>query len=81
VSEMPTVETASPPLASKDTFRILIMDTVEHVNLLKKVCKAAGHSVVPAHTIEEALAFLNNTNHVDVIICAAYLEDESMFDF
>ncbi len=33
------------------------------------------------HTIEEAFAFLDGRNHADVIICAAYLEDESMFEF
>jgi CheY-like chemotaxis protein len=77
----PDVEKACPERAAKDTFRILIMDTVDHVNQLKEACKAAGHSVVPAHTIEEAFAFLDTTNHADVIICAAYLEDESMFEF
>ena len=57
------------------------MDTIGHVNQLKKACKAAGHSVEPAHTIKEAFAFLDTKNHADVIICAAYLEDESMFEF
>jgi CheY-like chemotaxis protein len=79
----PKVEpaTARAQLAPKDTFRILIMDTVEHTQQLKVACKDAGHSVVPAHTIEEAFAFLNGKNHADVIVCAAYLEDESMFEF
>jgi CheY-like chemotaxis protein len=79
--EVPKVENATPELAAKDTFRILIMDTFEHVDQLKKACKAAGHSVVPAHTIKEAFAFLDGKNHADVIICAAYLEDESLFEF
>lgn len=79
----PKVEPANPDskLAAKDTFRILIMDTVEHVNQLKIACKEVGHSVIPAHTIKEAIAFLDGKNHADVIICAAYLEDESMFEF
>ncbi|MBC7998591.1 MAG: hypothetical protein IAF58_11640 [Leptolyngbya sp.] len=79
----PKVELANPEskLAAKYTFRILIMDTVEHVNQLKIACKNAGHSVIPAHTIKEAFAFLDGKNHADVIICAAYLEDESMFEF
>jgi CheY-like chemotaxis protein len=77
----PEVEPATPQLAAKDTFRILIMDTVEHVDQLKAACKDAGHSVVPAHTIEEAFAFLDGKNHADVIVCAAYLEDESMLEF
>jgi CheY-like chemotaxis protein len=36
---------------------------------------------VSAQTIKDAFAFLNNENHADVIICAAYLENESMVEF
>jgi CheY-like chemotaxis protein len=79
--EKPKVEPATPKLAAKDTFRILILDDIEHVNLLKAACKNAGHSVVPAHTVREAMQFLDTTNHADVIICAAYLEDENIFEF
>jgi CheY-like chemotaxis protein len=81
--EEPKVEPAYPEskLAAKDTFRILIMDTVEHTDQLKDACKDAGHSVVAAQSIKEAFAFLDGKNHADVIVCAAYLEDESMFDF
>jgi CheY-like chemotaxis protein len=77
----PKVEAATPELAAKDTFRILIMDTIEHVNQLKEACKDAGHSVVAAHSIQEAFAFLDGKNHADVIVCAAYMENESMFEF
>ena len=79
----PEVESASlqARLAEKDTFRILIMDSPEHTNLLKAACKDAGHSVVASHSIDEAFAFLDGKNHADVIVCAAYLEDESLFDF
>jgi CheY-like chemotaxis protein len=77
----PAIELAIHVRAPKDTFRILIMDTVAHTDQLKEACKNAGHSVVPAHTIREAFAFLDGTNHADVIVCAAYLEDESMFEF
>jgi CheY-like chemotaxis protein len=77
----PKVEPATPELAAKDTFRILILDTVEHTDQLKAVCKNAGHSVIAVQTIQEAFAFLDGKNHADVIVCAAYLEDESMFSF
>lgn len=77
----PKLEKATPQLAAKDTFRILILDDIEHVNQLKAACKNAGHSVVPAHTVREAMTFLDGTNHADVIICAAYLEDENIFQF
>lgn len=66
---------------ARDTFRILIMDKVEHADLLKAACKDVGYSVVGAHSIEESFAFLNGKDHADVIICAAYLEDESLFEF
>jgi CheY-like chemotaxis protein len=81
MTEEPKVEQATPRLAAKDTFRILIMDTVEHTDELKAACKDAGHSVVAAQTIKEAFAFLDDKDHADVIVCAAYLEDESMFEF
>lgn len=68
-------------LAPKDTYRILIMDSVENADLLKEACKDVGFSVAAAHTIKEAFAFLDGANHADVIICAAYLEDESLFEF
>jgi len=77
----PKVEPATPELAPKDTFRILILDDIEHVNQLKAACKNAGHSVVPAHTVKDAMTFLDTKNHADVIICAAYLEDENIFEF
>ena len=83
MTEEPKVEPATPDakLPAKDTFRILIMDTVEHTDQLKAACKDVGHSVVAAQTIEEAFAFLDGKDHADVIVCAAYLEDESVFDF
>lgn len=79
----PAVEAAAPRsrLPAEETFRILIMDNVEHTDLLKTACKEVGHSVIAAHSIEESFAFLNGKDHADVIVCAAYLEDESLFDF
>ncbi len=83
MTEEPQVEPATPKakLSAKDTFRILIMDTLEHTDQLKASCKDAGHSVVAAHSIQESFAFLDGKDHADVVICAAYLEDESMFEF
>jgi len=79
----PKIEPANneAKVPAKDTFRILIVDTIENTLQLKMACKEAGHSVVAAHKIDEAIAFLDNEDHADVIVCAAYLEDESMFDF
>jgi len=79
----PQVEpaTADAKLAPEDTFSILILDTLENADLLKTACKDVGHDVVGAHTIAEAFAFLDGKDHADVIVCAAYLEDESLFDF
>ncbi len=79
----PKIEQASPgsKLAPSETYRILILDTVEHIDQLKHACKDAGHSVVSALTIAEAFAFLEGKDNADLIVCAAYLEDESLFDF
>lgn len=77
----PVVESPTNRQPGKDTFRILIMDTPEHTELLKTACKEAGHAVVAAHSIAESFAFLDDKDHADVIVCAAYLEDESLFDF
>lgn len=64
-----------------NTWRILIIDTPQHIEMLKEACKECGYDVVGAPTIEEAWLFLNGKDHVDVIVCAAHLEDESMFAF
>ena len=77
----PEIEPGKRTLARSDTYRILIMDTVAHTNQLKNACKDMGHSVIAAHSIEEAFAFLDGKDHADVVVCAAYLENESMFDF
>ena len=79
----PKIEQATPEarVAPSETYRILIMDTVEHSDQLKQACKEAGHSVAIAHTIAEAFAFLEGKDNADLIVCAAYLEDESLFDF
>ncbi|MBY0548435.1 MAG: response regulator [Candidatus Obscuribacterales bacterium] len=83
MTDEPKVEeaTGADKLSAKNTFRILIMDTPQHVAQLKAACNDAGHSVVSAHTIKEAFLFLDGKNHADVIVCAAHLEDESMFEF
>ena len=77
----PEVETATPELAAADTFRILVLDKHEHVEQLKAACKNAGHSVVPAYSVDQATEFLAGPHHADVIICAAYLEDQNIFEF
>lgn len=83
MTDEPKVEKATPEckLPSKDTFRILIVDTVEHTDQLKAACKDVGHDVVAAQSIKEAFAFLDGKDHADVVVCAAYLEDESVFEF
>lgn len=81
IRKEPKVEPATPVLAPKDTFRILIMDSVEHTELLSEACKNAGHSVIAAHSVQEAFAFLDGKDHADVVVCAAYMQDESVFDF
>lgn len=64
-----------------ETWRILFVDSQEHNDLLKEACKKYGYAVIGASTLEEAWLFLNGRDHVDVIVCAAHLEEESMFQF
>ncbi len=79
----PEVELANADarLAAKDTFRISFLDSLAHTNQLKAACQAVGYSVVAAQSIADAFALLNGKNHADVVVCAAYLEDESVFEF
>ena len=81
--EEPDVEYPAPQDARSpmETWRILFLDSPENVEKLKDACKHAGYAVVGAHTIEEAWAFLDGKDRVDVIVCAAHLEEGSMFDF
>lgn len=65
----------------QETWRILFLDSAENIEQLKGTCKDVGYVVVGATTIEEAWAFLQGKNHADVIVCAAHLEQESMFEF
>jgi hypothetical protein len=45
--------------------------------------RRARHACLSAvdANIEEAFAFLDGKDHADVIVCAAHLEEESMFEF
>ena len=76
--EHPITGDAKPPM---QTWRILFLDSAEHVEQLKGACKKCGYAVIGSTTIEEAWAFLDGKDHVDVIVCAAHLEEESMFQF
>jgi CheY-like chemotaxis protein len=59
----------------------LTLENPANVEKLKEACKEAGHQVVPAHTIAAAVAFLETKDHVDIIVAAAHLENESVFEF
>jgi len=78
VLEHPAPEDARPPMK---TWRILFLDSADNVETLKDACKDVGYAVVGALTVAEAWAFLDGKDHVDVIVCAAHLEEESMFEF
>jgi CheY-like chemotaxis protein len=76
--EHPAPRNARSPMK---TWRILFLDSAENIQQLKAACKDVGYTVVGAVTIEQAWAFLDGKDHADVIVCAAYLEEESMFEF
>lgn len=76
--EHPTAQNAKAPMK---TWRILFLDEAERVEKLKAACLDGGYVVVGATTVKEAWAFLDGKDHADVIVCAAHLEEESMFEF
>ena len=76
--ERPVAADAKPP---QETWRILFLDSVENTVQLKEACKKVGYVVVGATTLKEAWAFIDGKDHVDVIVCAAHLEEGSMFQF
>lgn len=62
-------------------YRILALDTSEHIELLQLAAQEAGHEVVAVTRIAEAMNFLDTKDHVDVVVSAVHLEQESVFDF
>ena len=78
VLEHPSDENAKTP---DKTWRLLFLDNFENNRQLKLTCKDEGYAVVSALTMQDAWAFLDGKDHVDVIVCAAHLQEESVFDF
>ena len=76
--ELPVAADAKSP---HQTWRILFLDNEENITQLKNACKKMGYAVVGSTTIQDAWTFLNGKDHVDVIVCAAHLEEESVFQF
>jgi CheY-like chemotaxis protein len=83
MSQEPTLEHPAAANAKPEdqTWRILFLDNAENVEQLKMSCKEVGYVVAGATTLGEAWAFLDGKDHVDVIVCAAHLEQDSMFEF
>jgi CheY-like chemotaxis protein len=77
----PQIEEPFKQLPPLDTYRILTLENEENIEKLKNACKAAGHEVVPMLTIKHAMAFLETKDHVDCIVAAAHLQNESVFEF
>jgi CheY-like chemotaxis protein len=78
---MTEIEAPTRKLPPNDTYRILTLENPDNIEKLKEACKAAGNQVVPVRTITEAMVFLETKDHVDVIVAAAHLQNESVFDF
>jgi len=78
---MTEIETPTLRLPPNDTYRILTLENPENIAKLKDACKSAGQQVVPVQSITEAMVFLETKDHVDVIVAAAHLQNESVFEF
>lgn len=76
--EYPAPKNARSPMK---TWRVLFLDSAENIKKLKDAGKDAGYTVVGALSIKKAWAFLDGKDHADVIVCAAHLEEESVFEF
>ncbi len=67
---------------TSENYRILVLAGKEdHMTRLSEACQEAGQETVCCKTIEDAFAFLETKNHVDVIVAEAFMENESVFDF
>jgi CheY-like chemotaxis protein len=64
-----------------EAYRILVLDTAEHINRLERACREGGHEIVSVSHIAEGLEFLRRKDKVDVVVSAVHLEGESVFDF
>ncbi|MDZ4832823.1 MAG: hypothetical protein SGJ27_03385 [Candidatus Melainabacteria bacterium] len=78
---MTEIEAPTRKLPPNDTYRILTLENPDNIAKLKEACKAAGNQVVPVRSITEAMVFLETKDHVDVIVAAAHLQNESVFEF
>ncbi len=78
---MTEIEQPTTHLPPRQTYRILTLENPENIEKLKEACKQAGHQVVPVLTINEAMRFLDTKDHVDIIVAAAHLQNESVFHF
>lgn len=68
-------------LPPEETYRILILnDNAKHANVIKTVCKDAGHEVVSVSTVDESMDFLETKDHVDVIVSEGFLETDNVFE-
>ena len=84
MTNQPKLEHPAPKDAKSalETWRILLLDdNAQNIEQLTKACIKDGYVVVATSTIKAAWVFLNGKDHVDVIVCAAHLEEESMFQF
>lgn len=77
----PEVEQPIKHLSPLETYRILMLDDPENIERMTLACKQAGHQVVAVSTIERAMLFLQTKDHVDVVVAAAHLQQESVFEF
>lgn len=63
-------------------YRILMLsDHPDHLAAFTDLAQKAGHQVLALHSVRESMNWLNAKDHVDVIVCHAFLESESVFEF
>jgi CheY-like chemotaxis protein len=62
-------------------YKLLLVENEQHAAALREACRSTDEVLVAVHTIRSAIDFIETKDHVNVILAAAHLEHESVFDF
>jgi CheY-like chemotaxis protein len=75
---MAIIENKQP--GNRDAYRIIVMLDAPHFDEIADACKKAGHEIVRVNTTVELVKFLEKKDHADLVVSAAHLENENVFE-
>jgi len=73
-------EIVEPKGDAEEAYRILLISP-SHEDEIKEECLKNGFEVVRVDNADQAVDFLKSRDHVDVAVAAAFMEDDTIFDF